>query len=304
LHRNFIQRSTLIALILFFTTFSAYAANKALEKVLPATACAPGWVLDGKIALYDKETLFERVNGEAELYFPYGFELLASARYASTQDPKIALDADVYKMGSLLDAFGMFGNYRRKDDTVITIGGEGTISSSQLFFYQDQYLVRLQVTGASSISQDVLLACGQAVSQNLPANSNQPNELQFLNIPGVVKKSERYLAQSVLGYDFFQRGLVADALMQGEKMQVFLIIEETPDAAKRVLDKYSAYLKPSSNKMQVAGSKGSWSLHVQDPLYGSVLVQQQGRFLVGVIKFKKIALAKELMEQVRQRVGK
>ena len=294
----------LIIICLLCTSFPVQSAEQAMDKLLPAPACAEGWVMDGRVTLYDKDSLFDRINGESELYFPYGFEKLAYARYESRKDPKIALDADVYAMGSLLDAFGMFANYRRKNSTGAAIGADGTISSSQMLFYQDRYLVRLQVTGATTIGQDVLLACGKAIAQNLPQSTARPKELDAFLVPAVVKKSERYIASSLLGYDFFRRGLIADAVLGSGETQVFLVLEKSTDAARAAFDQYQAYLKTGGNNVRVTESSGRMSLEAVDPLYGAVVVQQTGRFLAGAVRVKDRGAAKQLIENVLVRAGK
>ncbi len=207
-------------------------------------------------------------------------------------------------MGSLLDAFGMFANYRRKDSTAAAIGVEGTISSSQMLFYQDRYLVRLQVTGATTIDKDVLLACGRAIAQNLPRSTGRPQELNAFLVPAVVKKSERYIAQSLLGYEFFRRGLIADAVLGKDEAQVFLVLETTSEAARAAFDRYHAYLKTGGSNVRVAESSGRISLEANDPLYGAVVVQQSGRFLAGAVRIKDRPAAKQLVEQVLALAGR
>jgi hypothetical protein len=294
-----------IWIVLFFlcANVPVLFAEIPIENVLPVPECAAGWTLDEKVTLYNKETLFDRIDGEAELYFPYGFERLASARYANRQNPRIAVDADVYQMGSLLDAFGLYANYRRKEDPEVKIGADGTVSSSHLLFYQGRYFVRLQATGTASLGQDTFLACARAISQNLPRNGGRPKELEAFMIPAVVRKSERYLAQSLLGYDFFRRGLIADAILNGEQAQVFLVPEDSRDAACEAFDRYCSYLKSSGKNLQVTGMPDRISLNADDPLYGNVLVAQEGRFLIGAIRIKEPSTAKQLVEQLRRRVA-
>jgi hypothetical protein len=293
----------LTILITLFTSVPAGHAQNGVEKFMPAPFCADGWSMDGKVALYDKDALFDRIDGEAELYFPYGFTVLAYARYESKQNPKIAIDADVYSMGSLLDAFGMFANYRKRDSTDIAVGAEGTASASQVFFYQDKYFVRLQVTGATSLRQDTLVACARAIAKNLPQNAAKPKELDALSVPGVVKKSERYVAQSLLGYDFFHRGLVADAILAGGAVQVFVVLEDSRDGARTAFDQYRSYLKTPGKEIPVAEMQDRISLKAIDPLYGNVFVEHTGRYVIGVIRVKDISAAKPLVEQIRKRLG-
>jgi hypothetical protein len=279
------------------------AAGPSAEKMLPAQTCAEGWVMDGKVSLYDKDGLFDRINGESELYFPYGFEVLAYARYENKKNRSIAVDADVYAMGSLLDAFGMFANYRRKDANEAGIGVEGTVTPSQLLFYQDRYFVRLQITGATTVDQAVLLACAGAIAKNLPPNSGRPKELDALAVPAVVKKSERYVAQSLLGYDFFHAGLIADAIVNGVPVQVFIVPERSRDDARMTFDRYRTYLKQSGSDVRVTEAQGRTLLEAVDPLYGTVLVEQAGRHLVGAVRVKDRIAARQLIEQLRSRIG-
>ncbi len=298
------SRIVIIALLLsMIASTPGQADGPSAEKALPAQACAEGWVMDGKVALFDKDGLFDRINGESELYSPYGFEVLAYARYENKKDPKIAVDADVYTMGSLLDAFGMYANYRRKDSAEAGIGAEGTVTPSQLLFYQDRYLVRLQVTGATTLSPDVFLACARAISRNLPSNRGRPKELDAFMVPAVVKKSERYIAQSLLGYDFFRRGLIAEALLNGVPVQVFLVPEQSRDAARKTFDQYRTYLKLSGSDVRVTEARGRILLEAIDPLYGTVLVEQAGRHLIGAVRVNDGMAAKQLIEQLRSRVG-
>jgi hypothetical protein len=294
---------SLILICSLCPSLPASGAENIIDKVMPAPSCAEGWTLDGNVTLFDKDTLFDRINGESELYFPYGFEKLAYARYENKQNPAIAVDADVYTMGSLLDAFGMFANYRRKDDADIAIGAQGTISSSQVFFYQDRYFVRLQATGTTSISKDVFLACAGAISRNLPKSTGRPRELDVLDVPGVLTKSERYVAQSLLGYDFFRRGLIADAMLINEQVQIFVVFEKTKEAAIKTIEQYRVSLRSSGSTVPSKGN-GRNSLEAIDPLYGKVYVEQEGRFVIGAIRIKDVPAAKQLVELVRIRVDK
>jgi hypothetical protein len=293
---------TFIILSLICTSPFLYGSDQSMEKVMPPV-CVEGWTMDGKVTFFDKDTLFDRIDGESELFFPYGFEMLAYARYQNRQDPKIAIDADVYKMGSLLDAFGMFANYRRRDDADAPVGGGGTVSSSQMFFYQDRYFVRLQITGTTSAKQNVFLTCAKAISKNLPQNADRPSELEAFMIPAVVKKSERYVAQSLLGYDFFRQGLIAEAFVNGEQLQVFVVPEQTRETARKTFDEYCSYLKQSKSDTLITREQGRPSLEALDPLYGKVYVEQAGRFVIGAIRVKDGAAAKQLVEQVRKRIG-
>ena len=297
--------SSIICILLLTIQASApvFAADGSMENLLPARGCAQGWELKDKAAIFDKDTLFDHINGEAELYFPYGFDMLATATYMDIKNPEVWIVADVYRMASPLDAFGIYSNYRKADAASVTVGAEGFVSPSQLMFYQDRYFVRLQVTGATGLEQDAFLACARYVSEKLPFNARPIGELESLRIPGIVPKTERYIAKSLLGYAFFRRGIIADALLQGERVQVFLVPEDSVAAAREAFDHYRSYLKAEGKDIQPQGELNYVSIAAVDPLYGGVLVEQSGRYVIGAVRLRRPSSAKKIIEQLRERLG-
>ena len=280
-----------------------HAADLSIKDVFLGKSFAKDWVIEGKVKLYDKDTLFDHIDGEAELYFPYGFDALATASYVNKQNPDLSIVADVYRMASVLDAFGIYSNYRKANNLWVTIGAEGFVSPSQLMFYQDRYFVRLQVAGATSLEKDIFLACARAISGNIPAGSGQPKELEVMKIPALVPKSERYLAQSLLGYVFFRRGIIADAIVKDEKMQIFVIHEDTQAAARKTFDQYHSYLQAEGQGIQMTGNPACMQVIAVDPLYGGVLVEQSGRYIIGAVRIKNTSIAKQLIDELHRRIS-
>ena len=299
--RSAIRIALVLCLSLIAVTPSSGADSSAFLSLLPAGGCAEGWVMDEKPALFTQETLFDHINGEAELYLPYGFDSLATARYVKKAASSLEIVADVYRMGSLLDAFGIWSNYRKADTPGCALGADCVLSSSQMMFYQDRYFVRLQATGTPAPAQDVFLACGRALSQKLPQGKGRPGELELLRVRGVVPKTERYLPQSVLGYPFFRRGLTAEANLTGQRAQVFVVIEDSAAAARKAFDQYLASLEESGRESKRSGKAGRISVEGIDPLYGKVIVEQSGRYLIGAIRLKDAAAARPVIEELKNR---
>jgi hypothetical protein len=293
----------LIILWILHAPITVCAVEADIAKALPAPACIKDWPMDGRPALFDRDTLFDHINGESELYFPYGFEELAFARYHNINNPQAAFDADVYKMGSVLDAFGMYANYRRKNDADANVGAECTASSSQLLFYQDRYFVRLQSSGTTNPGPDIFLACARAISEKLPRSSGRPRELEAFMIPAVAPKSTRYIAQSLLGYDFFRKGIVADAILNNEQIQVFLVLENSGEAARKAFDQYRGYLEASDKDVEITRTQHRIFLKARDPLYGNVVAEQSGRYIFGAVRVKDDSGARQLIEKLYRRLS-
>jgi len=262
--------------------FDAFAADESLLKILPPSGLLKGWTIDGKIASYTKDTLYTYINGEAELYVPYGFSLLASAIYVKEENPDVALVADIFQMGSTLDAFGIFSSYRNPESERIGIGAGGFINESQLMFFKDRYFVRLSASGDNP-ERNVFIFFAEQIARKIPGTSITPIELAFLKAPNVITGTEKYTAQSVLGYSFFKKGLTADGLLSGRPVRIFVILDKSTKEAIDSFNRYFAYLKEKGGKPQLnKGTKGVVTLVGRDPLYKGVLVRRSGKYVFGI----------------------
>jgi len=87
-----------------------------ISAILPlASEVGSAWRSEPK--LFDRRTLFELIDGEAELFFTYAFERVASASYSfeiKSNEGTAASSVEVrlYDMTTPLNAFGIFSNYR------------------------------------------------------------------------------------------------------------------------------------------------------------------------------------------------
>jgi hypothetical protein len=266
-----------------------------MEELIPPHSCGADWKIEGKLSFYDRETLSDRINGEAELYFPYGFDRMAAARYAPVKKTGAGMDVEIYRMGSLLDAFGMYANYKQKEGRTLGVGAESNLSGSQLFLYQGRYFVHLQVTGTDSAASDTLAECARSVASRLPGDNNKPPELSIFNRPEITSGTERYLPQSLLGYDFLNRGIIADAVLTGTNLQIFLLLGTTTDSASAAFERYRSEL--AQGKIDSVKS-GAIFLEGVDPLYGPVIILKKGNCFAGALKFSGKKGVGALLESV------
>jgi hypothetical protein len=84
---------------------------------------------------------------------------------------------------------------------------------------------------------------------------------------------------------------------------VFVVLEQSPESARVAVDQYRAYLKASGIDVHVDRQQVSLPLSTVDPLYGNVYVEQLGRYIIGAIRFKNVPTARQIVEQVRKRIG-
>jgi hypothetical protein len=263
---------------------AAYGEEDALARDLARISPSKGWKCAGDVKTYDRSNLYELIDGEAEVYFPYGFKRALAVSYASTARPQDGIAAEIYEMGSLLDAFGVYSNYRDPASKPASLGAEGFASGTQAMFYKDRFFVKVRTRGTSDQNQAAPIPCARTISRILPGGTTRPEELDLLDIQALVPQTQQYFAQSVLGYDFFSTGLTAEAFLSSLQIKVFVIIEVTSKTARQALERYEAFLTSSNAHPHWQELPSGKVMAVDDPLYKGVLVKQIGNMIIGVAK--------------------
>ena len=288
--------------LLYLITTLPVAAEDQEKRVLPASGFSPGWALEGPIKKYTGEDLFEYINGEAELYVQFGFKILTSGLYLKDGNEKLGITADVYELGSDLEAFGMYANYRKPEAEPVKAGAGGFVSPSQLMFYQGRYFVQLNASGSASQDQVVFQTLADMISRNLPASSQSPPELALLGIPALIPKTEKYIPQSVLGYPFFKKGLTAQALLDGRPVRIFVLLEGSMGEARQTTQAYEKALKEKGVTLKKEPESSGEMRCARDPLYGGLCLQPLGKYVLGVVDLQDPAQGSPLIRQLRDRI--
>lgn len=101
------------------------------------------FVQRGPTEIYNRDNIFDYINGEAEAYLPLGFRLLYIGHYRKPGTDKMML-VDAYDMGALTGAREVFDLYSRKGGVKIEgLGSAGWTDNSIILFCRDRYFFRV-----------------------------------------------------------------------------------------------------------------------------------------------------------------
>ncbi len=264
-----------------------------LESLLSAASLVPflptrdlprGWALIQGPHLYHRKNLFERVNGQAELFFQYGFKGSAFAIYQNEERPKDQIEADLYDMGNVVQAFGLFSRFRNEDRP----GGFGLdsyLDDHSAFFYKGKYFVLLY---SSEPNLDALIQFSRLIESRLSDRSPSPKELSFFPRDKLKPASIQYIPQGLLGKPFLQRGFRAVYASGEKESQLFLCLFKDSKEASSALMVFQKDLsktgKVSPEKVPLLVSR---SFKGEDPYHGKIVVLQKRRYLLGEAGFER-----------------
>ncbi len=143
----------------------------------PLSAIVPGEVdgyrPEGDDGIYNRDTLFELINGGAEVYRSLNVKKVLSRRYTKKDGPEILVD--IFDMGSASDAYGAYHHDMREGKSA-GVGQESELGGSSVFFWKDRYFVSVVALVATPASGKAVVAVARAVAARIK-RSGKPPEL-------------------------------------------------------------------------------------------------------------------------------
>ncbi len=272
--------------------------QEGLSLLLPPSGFMEEWKLEGKPKYFTPDDLYEYINGEAELYISYAFEKLISATYSfkGGEDDYIVLD--IYDMGSLLNSFGVYSNFRRPGLNFEQIGAEGIVSEYQIKFYQSNYIVELGASKREEHFVKAMRKLAMLVSERIGFAKEPPAELALLPAEGRIAGSEKYIAQGYLGHDFLTRALEAKYAVGSDTVKAFVLLLGSAESAEASLNSYRTFLEGYGSELKDFSVSGSKGLSSKTPYHGYVVAVTKGGFLVGLSELSYARAASSLLEKV------
>jgi hypothetical protein len=111
------------------------------------------WKAPGKDAIYDRKTLYDYMDGGAEVYLAFDFREVFVRKYIDAGENEIVLD--IYDMGSPAEAFGMFSCDRQDPEAGLGQGSE--YGPGLLRFWRGRYFVSITVSGNEDKAEKAVL---------------------------------------------------------------------------------------------------------------------------------------------------
>jgi len=200
----------LAALLLLAIALPPAGAADSGDPVLGALAAKGGWKLLEPVRTFGPGNLYEEINGEAELFLPYGVERLTVAILGRTARPGSEVRLELFRMASPRDAYGIWSQYRYPDQEILRIPpSEAIVSDTSADFFRGETFVRIRSKPGDGSRNDVVGIATEIVAL-LPGSGAPPEEAKALEgLPGRVSGSILYQKRAMLGYECLAPGFEA-----------------------------------------------------------------------------------------------
>ena len=123
------------------------------------------WRAESAPVTYTPETIFDYIDGHAEVYLAYGFRGSIARRYLGPgQEGDIVVD--VFELASPEDAFGVFTH--DQDGEVLAIGQGALFRYGWLSFWKGPFFVSVYAEGESDKARAAVFEIGRGVDAAIP----------------------------------------------------------------------------------------------------------------------------------------
>ena len=251
-----------------------------------------GWRQSGEVQTYIPETLFEYINGAADLYLAYDFQALKAAEYQN--DKKASVTVDIYQHGTPIHAFGIYSEERLPSATFMDVGVEGYIEKNIFNFLTGSYYVKISSYNTGAQDQEILLTFAKKIAENLGEKGTLPEILTAFPPEEKVKHSEKFISKKFLGYSFLHSAFTADYDLSGRTFKLFVIQGEDQKECKDMIQKYLE----QTPKVDKSVEEGRYT--ISDPHHGEIDLTWRGAYLWGTLNLSDFDLRSKYLKLLEE----
>jgi len=275
------------------------AQSDILYEILPQKL--ENWDTDGDPVLYDTSTLYDYINGGAELYLSYGMHKVVSQRYAKEGVGQIRLE--IFDMVEPGNAFGVFSHTRTHDEKKFGQGSQ-YFTGAQIF-WKGRYFISVMADDENEQIVSAINSLSANVDKRIDKEGELPVILNYLPKDGLVSDGytvfNHYIWLNSYYFisddNFFNISAQTNAILAkygGKDERHYLLIIEYIDEeqAEEAFKNYSLrFLDGAEDKNIEKLEDGSF-------VGGNI----EGNVLVCVFNTKSEIQAREILESARQNI--
>jgi hypothetical protein len=291
-------RKALVGLSLFLLVAAPRCAALPLKEggdaSLFSRLAARSWTATVPARVFGPDNLYEEIDGEAELFLPYGFRELTVGFLRPAGNDKTEVRLELFRLATPRDAFGVFSQQRFPDQEVAVVGAaRAIVSDTSLDFFQGSRFVRIR-TASRNAGRSDLESLAREVSALLPGTDDPPPETEVLRIPGLVDGTLVFQRRAILGYEVLAPGYEAKYAVTGTSATLVLITPEDAGSAAQFRERLSRFL-PGFASIEK-------DLARADLPSGTFWLMSRNGFHFGVAGKITQAQAREILSKVSQRL--
>ncbi|MCD6161278.1 MAG: hypothetical protein J7K40_02570 [candidate division Zixibacteria bacterium] len=235
--------------------------SMAMKQLIPDKIL--GWSAE-ELKFYDRETIFDYMNGAGEIYRLYDYHKLLVKRFSNID--KFDIKVEIFDMGSSKDAYGIFSHSRQSEN--IGIGQGSEYNNGLLSFWKCGYYVCVLSGIENDEAKEILFKFAQTIEYNIKGKGILPDIIKYLPEEGLLDNSIRYFhrheslnchyylaSANILNLNTETEAVLAS--YSPDKMFLLIIDYENTDLADKAYESFiNNYIPEADNGLaEIQGNK-------------------------------------------------
>jgi len=249
---------------------------------------AQGWKGDGADQAFDRETIFEYIDGSGEVFRAFDMRLLVSRRYKNPGRADVVID--FFDMGSSADAFGVFSHDLEGEDWGL---GQGSLYKGGLLqFWRGRYFVSLFAESENPETTAVLAEMGKAVAAAAGPDGPKPDlvgfvpekwrggQVRYFHNPQILNYHFYVGSENVLNLGPEAAGVLAIIGAKAEKRACLIVRYKDEAGAEAARTGFLRVYSPETIAPETAGERAQGLIRLKDGRFAAA--GRAGRFFCAV----------------------
>lgn len=224
-----------LAALIIVVAVSANTAVAEHNKLFPDLE---GWEMQDDVVVYTPETLWDIINGAADLFYAYDFREMYWGEYVYSGDKSIYIVMEIYRQGCPVNAFGVYTQERPTEPELIDIGVQGYTSEGILHFFAGDGYVKIRSHNTTDETKKAMEKIAGHAAELLDPDPEFPGIVYSLPEEGRIEYSEGYINTNFLGHTFLSGAFVSSYEVDGNSFDLFVIENDSSEECKEVLADY------------------------------------------------------------------
>lgn len=251
---------------------------------------------------FNNETLFDYIDGGAELFLSFGFSKVFNRIYSDGRGNEIF--ADIFYMNTPHNAYGVFLLSTDKVDN--SFGQQSQISPGAAIFWKKNFYISITANRETSAGNKIINLLAEILDKAITGTSSLPPVISLLPEKGLNKESIRYFRHYIwLNSHFFisnddilninqNTEAVTAKYGEGEEKMVIVIIDY-PSAAdmETASIKFIQAYNPLLEKKGTVETNGKW-----------IKIMKVGKCFIALFNCASEKEAEEAMSRAVERIKK
>ncbi|MBA4366611.1 MAG: hypothetical protein C0403_03115 [Desulfobacterium sp.] len=231
--------------------------------------------------VFTPATLFEKINGKAELYLSAGFKQLHCQRIQSDHDPELWMEVFIYEMETASNAFSVFSMQRRDGGKPTELSEFSYQTENAFFVAQGTFYLEIIGSQVNPEMKQLIISFLKHFIKNTGSDNAAFSEISLFPDTCSDPNQISMIPSNAFGFDKLDNVYTSRCMVNGKELMIFLSNRGSSENARKLADEYGTFLKTFGGTEVLLNPKHGDSRLIE--IFGSYeLFFTSGRYLLGV----------------------